>query len=113
MLCTGLCAAIGIWLSVHQYEPFQRDAILKSIWIESRFESCVISKSGSFLVQWAGIRLAYIHVHYPGCPPWQWQMERLDWELHNIREFSCFWKARNYATAYSAFRHGFEHGNCY
>ena len=39
-------------------------------------------------------------------------MERLDYELQAIAEYQCFWKARTYPAAYSAFRRGFEHGNC-
>lgn len=112
MECTGLCLAIGLWLTQHQYEPFQRDAILKSIWVESRFESCIISKSGSYLAQWAGPRLAWIRHHHPGCPPWQWQMERLDYELRNEPAYGCFWRARSYLGAYQMFRRGFEHGKC-
>ena len=108
----SLCLLISGWLSGHGYETYQRDAILRSIWIESRFESCVVSGSGSFLVQWAGPRLRWIQQHYRGCPPWEWQMERLDWELKTVSEYQCFWKARSYPAAFRAFRKGFEHGNC-
>jgi hypothetical protein len=113
MVCTvGLCVLIAGWLNGHNYEPFQRDAILKSLWVESRFEQCVSGPSGMYLAQWAGPRLAYIHRHYPGCPPWEWQLERLDYELRNEPAYGCFWKAHDYPTAYSAFRRGFEHGKC-
>ena len=108
----SLCLLISGWLSGHGYETYQRDAILRSLWVESRFQECIISKSGSYLAQWAGSRLSFIHRNYQGCPPWQWQMERLDYELRSEPSYACFWKARDYGSAYSAFRRGFEHGRC-
>lgn len=108
---TGLCAAISIWLGAHGYMPFQRDAVLRHIWLESRFEECAVNPhSGSrYLMQWDGSRLAWFHGQ---CLSWDQQMERADWELRNISAYGCFWRARTESEALKALRRGFGRGRC-
>ena len=85
---------IAQWLDQHGYKEYQRNAILKLIWRESRFVPGVIAKSGSAcLFQWVGPRKAAVFRGTRGCPSWQAQMTFMDWELHNVKDYAAFWRA--------------------
>lgn len=109
---TALCLAASIWLQQHSYDDSHRLAVLQHIHLESRFQPCVVSRSGSFLLQWAGSRLAWWRERYQGCPPWQAQLERMDYELRNVTVYSCFWHAQTESAALAALRRGFGRGRC-
>ena len=91
----ALSACIGLWLTAHGYEPPQRDAVLKQLWTESRFEPCIVGKGGAYLAQWTGPRLRRLHARFgPGCPSWEQQMQFLDWELRTEPSYRAFWSAK-------------------
>jgi hypothetical protein len=108
---TVLSSCIALWLSSHGYTQPQADALLKQLWTESRFQPCVIARSGSsYLPQWAGERLRRVHARFGrGCPSWDKQLELIDWELRNEPAYQAFWSAppgREFAVLRQTFGRG-------
>lgn len=103
--CVGLCLLISGWLNEHGYDSSHRDAVLMYIHRGSNFKPCVETRLGAYLGDWAGIRRRWVHDHYRGCPPWQWQLERMDWELRNILQFTPFWTAKPGQEYYQLLEH--------
>jgi len=107
---TVLSSCIALWLSSHGYSSQQQDAILKQLWTESRFEPCVVGRSGSYLPQWAGPRLRRAHqLLGPGCPSWERQMWLVDWELRHEANCQAFWSAKP-GTEFKVLRRTFGRG---
>jgi hypothetical protein len=113
MKCAGLCMLIASWLGQHGYDQPHRQAMLRNIEIESRFNPDAISRSGSrCLFQWNGERRQRVLSGSLKCPAWKTQLAFADAELRAVAAYSCFWKARTEIAALSALRHGFSHGHC-
>lgn len=107
-------ALILSFFLAHGYQPFQAEALSRNAWIETRWQFCQISKSGRWLMQWAGQRRHDLAAYAgtTGCPPLQMQLEFADIELKTIPAFACFWDAVDERSALAALRRGFEHGHC-
>jgi hypothetical protein len=93
-VCIGLCLLISGWLDGHGYSPAHRDAVLRYINRGSSFQPCAETVLGAYLGDWAGARRRWVHEHYPGCPPWQWQLAHMDWELRHMGNCAPFWTAK-------------------
>ncbi len=101
---------IARWIDQHGYKPYQRNAILRLIWRESRFVPGVIARSGSAcLLQWVGPRKSTLFHGGRSCPPWQSQLEHMNWELHNVKGYAAFWDTGP-KTIYPVLRQKFAMG---
>ena len=113
MACFGLCLLVSAWLTENHYDAPHRDAVLTYIRHESDFQPNLIERTGVCLAQWAGSRRRDVLAQGRGrCPPWQDQLERMDFELRNEPMYRCFWAAHTYAAAVSAIKRGFGQGKC-
>lgn len=109
----ALCVLISHWLTDHRFDPAHRDAVLSYIEHESGFDQNVIVNTGACLPQWAGERRRdALHAGGGICPSITWQLERMEWELLNVRAYGCFWRERTPAGALRALRRGFGAGHC-
>lgn len=64
-------------------------------------------------MQWAGVRRRIVLQANQGkCPSVTWQLERMRWELLNVRAFACFWHEHTASGALRALRRGFGVGHC-
>lgn len=95
--------------------PFQAQAFRQDAWLESRYDRCVVAKSGSrYLFQWTGerrYRLAEF-AQMSDCPPLRTQLSFALHEIRTERLYACFWRARDYRSALAALRRGFGRGHC-
>lgn len=97
MQCVLACVAILAWFSAHpEYDAAHRDAVMRQIWTESRFDPCVVNpRSGSsYLHQWVGERRTRLHRFAgSGCPSVEAQMNFMDHELHENARYRTFFDA--------------------
>ena len=113
MQCTALCLLISSWLSVHGFADAQRQAVLRNIRLESRFEACVSRGPGgsAYLLQWLGPRRRALQrfAHATLCPPWETQLEFMLEELR-AGKYRVFWTTTNGRVAFYEFRQHFGRG---
>lgn len=114
MMCVGLCLWISVWLTQHNYDPPHRNAMLRHIQIESRFQEDALAPWGSIcLFQWNGVRRRQVLALGGGkCPDWDTQMAFADRELRDVPAYRCFLEARSEEAAFRALRKGFGRGHC-
>lgn len=109
----ALCAFLFTWLTDHSFDPIHRDAVITYVQHESGFDPNVIVNTGACLFQFAGARRRIaLQAGNGRCPPVTWQLERMRWELLNVRAYACFWRERTYTGALQALRRGFGAGHC-
>lgn len=114
-IITSVPEAIRSWFLLAGYQPYQAEALVDHARIESRFQPCVVARSGSrYLFQWLGSRLERLwkFADRHGCPPLAAQLAFANEELYHERRYSCFWRARDRRTALAALRRGFGRGHC-
>jgi hypothetical protein len=116
MQCTTtLCLAISAWLSFHGFAAPQRDAVLRNIHLESRFDPCVTrgknGKGSAYLLQWLGPRRValLLYAHTTQCPLWQTQMEFMAMELR-AHKYTLFWRTADTSVAFREMRQRFGRG---
>lgn len=113
MQCTALCLLISSWLSVHGFADAQRQAVLRNIRLESRFEACVSRGPGgsAYLLQWLGPRRRALarFAHTNSCPTWQDQLQFATMELM-ASKYTVFWKTKDASVAFHEFREHFGRG---
>lgn len=107
---TALAICMSLWFTDHGYLPYQRDAMIRQAWIESRHQPCVVSRAGSvFLFQWNGARRkALLKASGGRCPSWDQQLAFADAELRS-GAYEAFWRASP-ATAFMVLRETFGYG---
>lgn len=114
MKCAALCLLIASWLTAHGYDPPHQRAMLHSIWIESRFDSCVTRgpRGSAYLLQWLGPRRRALErfAGSVGCPLWQTQMEFATQELRTLPRYQGFWNVSTEAVAFWELREHFGRG---
>lgn len=112
MQCLSLCFLVSAWLTGHNYEPPQREAMLRNIYLESRFQPCVTrGKNGSaYLFQWLGPRRRAIETLQRGCPSWETQLRFATFELRNDKKYNRFWQTKNPTIAFYELRERFGRG---
>ena len=115
MQCAALCLLVSSWLSLHGFAAPQRDAVLRNIYLESRFDPCAVrgksGKSSAYLLQWLGPRrrALLLFAHTEVCPAWETQMEFMDLELRGAK-YAKFWTTKDAGVAFREFRERFGRG---
>ncbi len=113
MKCLALCLAVSGWLSAHGYDDIRRPAVLRSIYLESRFQPCVTRgpRGSGYFLQWLGPRRVALErfARSTRCPSWETQMEFMDMELRSGR-YPLFWATRDGRMAFRVMREQFGRG---
>jgi hypothetical protein len=110
----AISVCMSLWLLAHGYTPYQRDAMLRQAWTESRYQVCVVNhRSGSLgLFQYNGIRRRKLLAMNHGlCPTWDVQLAFADAELRGQLCYKGFWKARP-EEVFAVLRNSFGRGRC-
>jgi hypothetical protein len=113
MPCVALCLVVSGWLTLHGFAPPQRDAVLRNIYLESRFEPCVTRgpNGSAYLLQWLGPRRRALirFTNAALCPAWSDQLQFMMTELQ-APKFATFWKTKSASIAYREMRERFGKG---
>lgn len=112
MAAVAVRAFMMSWFLAHHYPPSHAQAMLHQADIESHFQPCVRSHTGSWLYGWVGSRRQALAA-YAGtaaCPSVQTQLAFADTELRS-GEFTSFWRAAP-ERAFAVLRQCFGRGRC-
>ena len=112
MAAVAVRALMMSWFLAHHYPPSHAEAMIRQANIESRFQPCVRSRTGSWLYGWVGARRQALAA-YAGssaCPSVQTQLAFADKELRS-GDFASFWRASP-ERAFAVLRQCFGRGQC-
>jgi hypothetical protein len=101
------------WFLSHNYSTSHAEAMIEQAYLESRFQPCVQSQSGSWLYGWVGTRRRAL-AKYAGtssCPPLEAQLAFADHELRTGDPYKPFWRASS-RDAFTVLRKCFGRGQC-
>ena len=112
MAAATVRALMMSWFLAHHYPPSHAEAMIRQADIESRFQPCVQSRTGSWLYGWVGTRRRALAAYAgaSGCPSVQTQLAFADKELRT-GSFSSFWRAAP-GHAFHVLRRCFGRGQC-
>ena len=99
------------WFLAHNYPPSHAEAMIRQAALESNFQPCVRSRTGSWLYGWVGSR-RHALAAYAGtarCPSVETQLAFADAELRT--QYTSFWSAPP-GAAFSVLRRCFGRGQC-
>jgi hypothetical protein len=111
MAADAVRAMMLSWFLAHNYPLSHAEAMLRQADIESHFQPCISSRTGSWLYGWVGARRLALAAYAgtPKCPSLQAQLAFADKELHG--DFASFWRAPP-QRAFTVLRQCFGRGRC-